>query len=372
MRDATRVVRAGLAPAAQGEPFLPGPTFAGAYHAAGDPALSPYTYGRFHNPTWTRFEDALAELEGGAAVVFASGMAATAALFGVLLRPGDTVALPADSYYTTRLIVDGYFAQMGIQVRLAPTAQNAQLRSLDGAKLQWLESPSNPHLDVCDIATLAAAAHDQGALVVADNTTPTALGQQPLELGADFVVASDTKALTGHADLILGHVAARDESWAERLRAWRTQMGAAPGPMEVWLAHRSLATLDVRLERQCRTALRVAEYLVERADVVTVRYPGLPTDPTHEIAKYQMERFGPVVSFTLAGRAAAERFLKECKLVYEATSFGGVHTTAERRARWGGDAIPEGFIRLSVGVEDADDILDDLARALDKSGRHGA
>jgi cystathionine gamma-lyase len=370
MRDATRVVRAGLPPAAQGEPFLPGPTFAGAYHAAGDPALSPHTYGRFHNPTWTRFEDALTELEGGPSVVFASGMAATAALFGVLLRPGDVVAPPADSYYTTRLIAEEYFTQMGVQVRLAPTAQNAQLQSLDGAKLLWLESPSNPNLDVCDIAALAAAAHEQGTLVVVDNTTPTALGQQPLELGADFVVASDTKALTGHADLILGHVAAREEVWAERLRAWRTQMGAVPGPMEVWLAHRSLATLDVRLERQCQTALRVAEYLAARSDVVSVRYPGLPTDPAYEIAKRQMRRFGPVVSFTLASRVVAERFFSECKLIYEATSFGGVHTTAERRARWGGDAIPEGFIRLSAGVEDADDILADLTQALDKSGLH--
>lgn len=371
MRDATRVVRAGLPPAAQGEPFLPGPAFAGAYHAAGDPAQAPYTYGRFHNPTWTYFEDALAELEGGSSVVFASGMAASAALLGVTLRPGDVVALPADSYYTTRLIAGGYFAEMGIQIRLAPTAQNAQLQSLDGAKLLWLESPSNPHLDVCDIAALTAAAHEHGALVAVDNTTPTALGQQPLALGADFVVASDTKALTGHADLILGHVTARDKVWAERLRAWRTQMGAVPGPMEVWLAHRSLATLELRLERQCQTALRVAEYLSGRADVVSVRYPGLSTDVAFEIASRQMRRFGPVVSFALADRVAAERFLSECRLIYEATSFGGVHTTAERRARWGGDAIADGFIRLSVGCEDAEDILADLVQALDK-GAHDA
>jgi cystathionine gamma-lyase len=367
MRDATRVVRAGLPSPTQGEPFLPGPTFAGAYHASGDPAHVSYTYGRFHNPTWTHFESALADLEGGPTVVFASGMAATAALLGVTLRPGDVIALPADSYYTTRLIAEGYFTQMGVQTRLAPTAQNAQGQTLDGAKLLWLESPSNPNLDVCDIAALAAAAHEQEALVVVDDTTPTALGQQPLALGADFVVASDTKALTGHADLILGHVTARDEAWAERLRAWRTQMGAVPGPMEVWLAHRSLATLDMRLERQCQTALRVAKYLDERADVVSVRYPGLPTDPGYEIAIRQMRRFGSVVSFTLATRGAAERFLSECRLIYEATSFGGVHTTAERRARWGGDAIAEGFIRLSVGCEDAEDILADLVHALDKS-----
>jgi cystathionine gamma-lyase len=180
-------------------------------------------------------------------------------------------------------------------------------------------------------------------------------------------VASDTKALTGHADLILGHVAAREEGWAERLRAWRTQIGAVPGPMEVWLAHRSLATLDLRLERQCQTALRVAEYLAGRSDVVSVRYPGLPADLAHEIARRQMRRFGPVVSFTLATREAAERFLGACELVYEATSFGGVHTTAERRARWKFDSIPEGFIRLSVGCEDAEDVLADLAQALDKT-----
>jgi cystathionine gamma-lyase len=367
MRDATRVVRAGISPAERGQPFLPGPTFAGVYHAAGDPAQSAYTYGRFHNPTWTAFENALAELEGGPSVVFASGMAATAAVFGVTLRPGDVIVLPSDSYYTTRLIAHGYFAQMGIETRLAPTTQDSQLQALDGAKLLWLESPSNPQLDVCDIAALAAAAHEQGTLVAVDNTTPTALGQQPLALGADFVVASDTKALTGHADVILGHVAAREDEWADRLRAWRTQMGAVPGPMEVWLAHRSLATLHLRLERQCHTALRIATYLAGRSDVASVRYPGLPTDPAYEIARRQMGRFGPIVSFTLADRATAERFLSACELVYEATSFGGIHTTAERRARWGGDAVAEGFIRLSAGCEDADDILADLAAALDTS-----
>src|SRR5262245_24890078 len=369
MREATRVVRAGLPPAAQGEPFLPGPIFAGAYHAAGDPAQSPYTYGRFHNPTWTRFEDALTELEGGPSIVFASGMAATAAVFSVTLRPGDVVALPADSYYTTRLIASGHLAESGIEARLAPTAQNAQLRSLDGAQLLWLESPSNPQLDVCDIAALAAAAHEQGALVVVDNTTPTALGQQPLALGADFVVASDTKALTGHADLILGHVAARDHTWADRLRTWRTQFGAIPGPMEVWLAHRSLATLDLRLTRQCHNALALATLLASRPDVHAVRYPGLPNDPAYPIATRQMQRFGPVVGFVLASRQHAEAFLAACQLVYEATSFGGLHTTAERRARWGGDAIPEGFIRLSAGCEDTEDLLTDLTQALDTMAR---
>jgi cystathionine gamma-lyase len=369
MHDDTRVTRAGLLPASQGEAFLPGPVFASPYHAAGDPAKVPYTYGRFHNPTWTHFEHAMSELEGGTAVVFSSGMAAVAAVFGAVLRPGDVVVLPSDSYYTTRVLAHGYFTEMGVQVRMAPTAGNAQGDCLEGARLLWLESPSNPGLDVCDIAALATAAHTAGVLVAVDNTTPTILGQHPLGLGADFSVASDTKALTGHADLILGHVAVRDTMWAERLRAWRAQIGAVPGPMEVWLAHRSLATLGVRLERQCQNAQTVAAYLSTRADVSSVRYPGLPTDPAHAIAARQMQRFGPVVSFVLADRERAERFLHACQLVYEATSFGGVHTTAERRARWGGDKIPEGFIRFSVGCENAQDLIADLAQALDKSAQ---
>lgn len=367
MEIGTRVIRAGLPKASQGAPFLPGPTFASTYHAAGDPEDVPFTYGRFHNPTWTRYEQALSELEGGRAVAFASGMAAVAAVFGVVLRPRDVVVVPSDSYYTTRLLANGYFTDMGVSVKMAPTAGNAQEAYLEGAKLLWLESPSNPGLDTCDIPALIAAAHERGVLAAVDNTTATVLGQCPLALGADFSVASDTKALTGHADVLLGHVAVRDGGWAQKLHTWRSQIGAIPGPMEVWLAHRSLATLDLRLARQCDNALSIATYLSRRSDIATVRYPGLPQDPAHAVASRQMRRFGPVVSFVLADRSRAEQFLSACDVVSEATSFGGVHTTAERRARWGGDAIPEGFIRLSVGCEDAADLLADLAQALDKA-----
>lgn len=368
MKDATRVIRAGLPAVAQGEPFLPGPTFAGTYHLTGDPASSAYTYGRYLNPTWTAYEQAITELERGAStVVFSSGMAAVAATLGVTLKAGDRLVMPSDAYYTARMLATGFFATLGVDVRLAPTAGNAQHEHLPGATLLWLESPSNPGLDICDIALLVEAAHAAGVLVVVDNTTPTCLGQQPLVLGADFSLSSDTKATTGHNDLVLGHVSVRDSSWAEKLRAWRTQMGAAPGPMEVWLAHRSLATLDVRLERQCKNALAIAEFLASRADVHGLRYPGLPSDPAYPIASRQMRFYGPVVSFALASRELAERFLKGCELIFEATSFGGVHTTAERRARWGGDTVPEGFIRLSVGCEDAQDLLADLQRALDKA-----
>ena len=228
----------------------------------------------------------------------------------------------------------------------------------------WLESPSNPGLDVCDLATLTATAHNSGVLVAVDNTTATVLGQRPLALGADFSVAADTKALTGHGDLVLGHVAAREPEWTQRLLSWRTQMGAIPGPMEVWLAHRSLATLDVRLERMCANALAIAQFLAGRPEVRRLRYPGLPGDPAHEVASRQMSKYGPIVSFELNGREAAERFLDACELVLQATSFGSVHTTAERRARWGGDKVSEGFIRLSAGCEHPDDLVADLAEVL--------
>ncbi len=364
MKAATRIVRAGLPQPEQSAPFLPGPTFAAPYHAAGDPINAPYNYGRLHNPTWTHFEQALSELEGGSALVFASGMAAIASVFGAVLRPGDKVVIPSDSYYLARVMANGYFTQMGIQVVMAPTANNAQLDHLDGAKLLWLETPSNPNLEICDIAAIAQAAHERGVLVAVDNTTATPLGQQPLALGADFSVASDTKALTGHSDLILGHVAVRDTSRLDGIRMWRNQIGAVPGPMEVWLAHRSLATLHVRMERQCASALKIAEFLSQHPNVTDVRYPGLITHPAHELARKQMAYFGTIISFTLPDEATAQRFLSACQLVYEATSFGSLHTTAERRARWGGDVVPAGFIRMNVGCEDIDDLIADLAQAL--------
>ena len=204
--------------------------------------------------------------------------------------------------------------------------------------------------------------------MVVDNTTATPYLQQPLALGADYVVAADTKALTGHSDVVLGHVATADEERASALRRWRTQHGAIPGPMEVWLAHRSLATLQLRLERMSDNAQQIAEFLAARPGITGVRFPGLPHDPSHAVAKRQMRYLGPIVSFELPSRAAAEAFLGACRLVIEATSFGGVHTTAERRARWGGDAVSEGFIRLSAGCEHAGDLIDDLDQALSSAG----
>jgi len=292
------------------------------------------------------------------------------AVFGTALLAngrGSVLVMPSDGYYTARMLASGYLSHSGVEVRVAPTAGDAQLGKLDGASLLWLETPSNPSLDVCDLARLIEAAHEKGALVAVDNTTATFLSQRPLELGADFSVSSDSKTLTGHSDLTLGHVATREQSWRDALRGFRTQQGSVPGPFEVWLAHRSLATLCLRFDRQCANAMKVAQFLAKRPEVKQVRYPGLSGDPSYHVAVRQMKGFGPVVSFVLGNKETADRFLESCRLVLSSTSFGGVHTTAERRARWGGDAIPEGFVRLSAGCEDVDDILEDIAQALDRA-----
>lgn len=358
------ILRAGHKPTTEPGAFTAGPQFSATYATPGDPAQHALQYGRFHNPTWTAWEEALAVLEGGPAIAYASGMAAVSAVFGVTLKPGDVVVLPSDSYYTTRVLASSWLEGIGVQVRLAPTRHNAQASLLDGARLLWLETPTNPQLDVCDIHMLTAMAHEKGVLVAVDNTTATPYLQQPLALGADYVVSSDTKALTGHSDLVLGHVAATDVDRATSLRTWRTQHGAIPGPMEVWLAHRSLATLALRVTHQSSSALQLARFLTTQSAVEAVHYPGLSEHPGHGIAARQMQAFGSVVSFDLATRSRAERFFRSLTLVREATSFGGVHSTAERRARWGGDAISEGFIRFSVGCEAIDDILNDVGAAL--------
>jgi cystathionine gamma-lyase len=360
----TRILHAGYGAHGNAGPFLPGPQFSSTFSTPGDPTTHALTYGRFHNPTWSNWEAALGVIDGGQAVAFSSGMAATAAVFGISLKPGDVVVLPSDSYYSTRVVATGWWTSMGIVVRQAPTRGDAQATQLDGAKLLWIETPSNPQLDVCDIAALVKAAQARGVTVAVDNTTATGYLQQPLALGATLVVASDTKALTGHSDLVLGHVSTKDESLLTSLRTWRTQHGAIPGPMEVWLAHRSVATLALRQDRQCASALALATHLRSHRGVASVCYPGLPDHPGHAIAKRQMRAFGSVISFDLETRARAESFLRSVQIVREATSFGSVHSTAERRARWGGDAISEGFIRFSVGCEAVADIIADIDNAL--------
>lgn len=369
--DGTRAVRAGLPAPVKYEPTLPGPVFAAHYHLPGEPT-GPYTYGRDTNPTWTHLEAAISQLESpdqsAETVTFASGMAAVSAVLLSQARAGDTVVLPDDGYQALPLVREQLEAY-GIEVRTAPTGGDAQLDALTGARLLWIETPSNPGLDVCDVRRLAAAAHAGSTLVAVDNTLATPLGQRPLDLGADFSVASGTKGLTGHGDILLGYVTCRDAELAARVRKWRKVVGAIPGPMEAWLAHRSLATIQLRADRQSANALALAEALAGRAEIEGLRHPGLPSDPSHPTAASQMRRFGCVVSFVLPGREHAERFLDALELVDDATSFGSVRSTAERRGRWGGDAVPEGFIRFSAGVEDTRDLVADVLRALDEAAR---
>jgi cystathionine gamma-lyase len=345
--DSTRVTHAGLPDGAQGEPFLPGPTFQAANHWSG--AGAPEGYGRTGNPTWARYEAALGELEGGEAIVLSSGMAAAAAILLPLLAPGDVLVAPSDAYPGVRTIAADHLAQRGVEVRLVPSSDAAVREALPGATLVWIETPSNPGMARLDVAALATTAHEAGALLAVDGTVATPLRERALDLGADFAMASASKYLTGHADLVLGYVATRDPARAQAIRAWRGLTGAIPGPFEVWLAHRSLPTMAVRLERQEATARALVELLEAHPAATDVRWPGI----------------GAVLVFTLADAGAAQRLLGSLKLVADATSFGGVHSTAERRARWGTDDVAEGFIRLSVGIEDTADLVADLRDGLD-------
>jgi cystathionine gamma-lyase len=361
--DGTRCVHAGLPEPRAGRPFLPGPVFAAPYHLGPDgPQPDVDGYGRTDNATWRALERAIGDLEGGECVVFASGMAAISAVLLALTSAGDTVVLPTDGYYRARSFATQALPAKGVQVRQVPTV--GPYPSLSGVRLALVETPANPGLDVCDVAALAAEARRGGALLAVDNTTATPLGQRPLDLGADVSVASGTKALTGHSDLLLGYACTRDRGVAEALRTWRGSTGGIPGPFEAWLAHRSLATLDLRLARQSANAEAVAQLLDGHPAVGSLRWPGRPADAAYRLARRQMRRIPGVVTFTLADKAAVERFLARSRLVFAATSFGGLHTTADRREQWGDDA-PAGLVRLSCGVEDTADLLADLRSALD-------
>jgi cystathionine gamma-lyase len=284
-------------------------------------------------------------------------MAAITGLLLATLAPGDTVLLPSDGYFKVREFAATVLAGRGVAVHPVPTAGPYRLAEL-APTLVLLETPANPGLAVCDIAAVAAMSRELGAVLAVDNTTATPLGQRPLALGADVVVASGTKALTGHSDLVLGYVATADPGLADRLRGWRAMTGAICGPFEAWLAHRSLATLELRLARQEANAAAVVEFLAGRPEVTGLRWPGL--DP---LARRQLTRMPGLVTFELADEAAATAFLRATRLVANATSFGGLHSSADRRAQFG-DPVPAGLIRLSVGCEDPVDLIDDLRAGL--------
>lgn len=345
-----------------GAPLTPPLVLTTAYVLPGEPA-GEFQYARWANPTWNALEAQLAALEGAPVVTFPSGMAAIAAIFYGLLKNGDRILLPADGYYTTRILADRFLTPLGVRFDLAATAA-LEAHAFDGYRLVMIETPSNPALDLADIAAVAARARAAGGIVVVDNTMMTPLGQRPLDLGADLVVCADTKAVNGHSDVLFGHVASRRPELLDAVRDWRRIAGAIPGPFEAWLVHRGIETLELRLERMFANALALAQRLRAHRAVRAVAYPGLPEHPRHALARRQMRGFGSVVGFTLADQAAADRFIAACRVVRPATSFGGVHTSAERRARWG-DQVPEGFIRLSVGCEPLEPLWRDIARALE-------
>ncbi len=361
---ATTVVHAGLDKAQQGRAFAQGPTFASTFHLSGEVDGGYHQYARFHNPTWDSLEQALAELEGGASLVFPSGMAAGAAVMTSLVESGDTIMLQSDGYYATRAYADAFLSKFGVTIKAVPTLELIN-QDYSKVKLVFVESPSNPLLDVIDISALAEKVHAADCLLAIDNTTLTPLGQQPLQLGADISMCSDTKALNGHSDVVFGHVATNNQELYEAMLLWRKLSGNIAGPMETWLVHRGLATLDMRLERMTNNAQAVANWLSKHPKIHSIRYPGLSDDPSHPIAKQQMQHFGFIISFDLGDQGKAEQFLKQSKLLFEATSFGGVHTMAERRARWGTDDVPAGLVRLSVGCEQLQDLIKDFEYALE-------
>ena len=358
-------VNAGAPAPKNGQAFRHGPEFASTFHLSGDIDPNIHQYGRFSQPTWSSLELGIALLEGGETTVFPSGMAAAAAILTSLCEPGDTVLLPSDGYSPVRFYTQEYLVKFGIKLITVAT-KDIDNFDFKGITLALLETPSNPMLDTFDIQAAADKIHKHGGLLAVDNTTLTFLGQQPLALGADISMGADTKAVNGHSDVVFGHVSCKDAAITQKIRQWRKYSGNIPGPMETWLVHRSLSTLDVRLQRMCETAMLLAQQLETHPKVLNVRYPGLVQDPSHLIAKKQQTCFGFIISFELADKEAANTFLKACDLVYEATSFGGVHSTAERRVRWGSDNIGQGVIRFSVGVERAEDLLVDINKALEQ------
>lgn len=346
----------------KGDPVAPPLVQTSMYHLPGAPDAAA-TYGRAENPTWEVTEHALAHLETAPVVLFPSGMAAISAVLFSGLTAGARLLLPADGYYATRLLAATFLDRLGVTVETRPTRRFAA-GGFDGFDVVFVETPSNPGLDLIDISDVSEKVRAAGGLTVVDNTTMTPYGQRPLDLGADVVVASDTKAPGGHSDLLMGHVACRDETLLERVREWRKFAGAIPGPKDAWLLHRGLETLELRFDRMCRSAEVIAARLSVHPKVAQIRFPGLASDPSHALAVRQMQRFGFLIQVTFQGEGPAEHFIDGCGLIQPATSFGGVHTSAERRARWGDDVLA-GAVRLSIGCEPVEALWAEIEAALD-------
>jgi cystathionine gamma-synthase len=334
-----------------------------------------YEYSRTANPTRTALEQCLAALEDGSnGLVFASGMAAEDTLLRALTKPGDHVVIPDDAYGGTYRLFDRVLARWGLDytsVRISDVdAVRAAVRP-GQTTMVWVETPTNPLLRIADIEELAAIARDASALLVVDNTFASPALQQPIRLGADIVVHSTTKYCGGHSDVIGGALVTRTPELAEPLAFHQNAMGAVAGPFDSWLVLRGLKTLGVRMDRHSDNAERVAEFLTSRSEVTEVFYPGLPMHPGHAVAKRQMRRYGGMVSFRVAGgEAAALDLVAKTRVFTLAESLGGVESLIEHPGRMTHASVagstlevPSDLIRLSVGIETVDDLLDDLAQA---------
>ena len=317
-------------------------------------------------PTWEALEGLVGGLEGGHAVAFSSGMAAIAAVFEQLAT-GARVVFPDDCYHGVVGVAEAGRDRRGWRLERLDVEDTANWIAAAGeADLLWLESPTNPLLLTADLAAICAAERKAGAIVAVDNTFATPLNQRPLELGADVSVHSATKFIGGHSDLLSGVAVTASPELEAKLRDTRTVTGATPGALETYLAVRGARTMAVRLEQGQENAAVLAERLAVHPKVERVRYPGLPSHRTHEVAREQLGGYGAIVTFDVAGGAtAADEVCRRVRLISHATSLGGVESTMERRAAIHGEEhLPPGLLRLSVGIEDAEDLWRDLERAL--------
>ncbi|GLX08658.1 MULTISPECIES: cystathionine gamma-synthase [Microbispora] len=334
-----------------------------------------YEYSRSANPTRTALEEALAAVEGGVrGLAFASGLAAEDTLLRTVCKPGDHVVIPDDAYGGTYRLFSRVLQEWGVSFDPVPLGDLDAVRAAvrPETKAVWVETPTNPLLNVADIAALADVAHDGGAVLVVDNTFASPYLQQPLSLGADAVVHSTTKYVGGHSDVVGGALVTRSADLGERLAYHQNAMGAVAGPFDSWLTLRGLKTLGVRMDRHCDNAERVVDLLLSHPKVVQVLYPGLPEHPGHEVAAKQMRRFGGMVSFRVeGGEEAAVEICNRAKLFTLGESLGGVESLIEHPGRMTHASaagspleVPADLVRLSVGIETVDDLLADLSEAL--------
>ena len=337
-----------------------------------------YEYARSANPTRTALQECLAALEGGRhARAFGSGMGASDVLLRVLLRPGDHVVIPHDAYGGTFRLVDKVLAPWGVEYTPVDLGDIDALRAAvrPTTRVVWCETPTNPMLGIADIAAVADVTREAGARLVVDNTFASPYLQQPLALGADVVLHSTTKYLGGHSDVVGGALVTSDDELAEQLTFTQNAVGSVPGPFDNWLTLRGVKTLAVRMERHSDNAERIADMLTHHPAVARVLYPGLPEHPGHEVAAKQMRRFGGMVSFLpVGGREAALRVCAATELFILAESLGGVESLIEHPGEMthmsvSGSAleVPDSLVRLSVGIEDVDDLIEDLRSALDRA-----